>query len=366
MVIFVKPCYAGGMNTRIVMHLDMDAFFASVEIVKNPALKGKPVVVGGNPDGRGVVSTASYEARKFGVYSSLSLYEARKRCPDAIFLEGDFASYRAYSEQVIAIMESFTQHIEVVGIDEAYLDVSETAPHFGGALKLAKLLREEIFKQTSLPCSVGIGANKLIAKIASGLAKPNGLYDIPAGQEAAFLAPLPIQTLPGVGTKTQAALNREGLKTVADLQALGMDTLIDRYGAYGYYFYLACHGRDQRPVESEHQPPKSIGAETTFDVDQEDREVLIEALSELFEKAYKRLRRHRMRARGVSLKLRFSDFHTITRSRTFQSHTNEREFLYSQLIDFFNAIHNVSVPLRLIGLSFEKLTDGYWQPSLWE
>lgn len=348
------------------MHLDMDAFFASVEIVKNPALKGKPVVVGGNPDGRGVVSTASYEARKYGVHSALSLYEARKRCPDAIFLEGDYALYRAYSEKVIAIMESFTPHVEVVGIDEAYLDVSKEVPLYGGALNLAKRMREEIFKQTSLPCSVGIGANKLIAKISSGLAKPNGLYDIPFGQEAPFLAPLPIQTLPGVGTKTQAALNREGFKIIADLQSLGMEALINRYGAHGYYLYLSCNGDDQRPVESEHQPPKSIGAETTFEVDQQDRKVLIGALSELFEKAYKRLRRHRMRTRGISLKLRFSDFQTITRSRTFQTHINDSESLLNQFVDLFNVIYESPTPLRLVGLSFEKLTDGYWQPLLWD
>ncbi len=354
------------MAAPIIFHLDMDAFFASVEIVKNPALKGKPVIVGGNPDRRGVVSTCSYEARKFGVRSAMSLIEAKRRCPQGIFLEGDFALYRDYSLQVMTFLESLTPAVEVVGIDEAYIDASYIADEYGGAFELGRFMRRSVYEKTLLTCSVGIGANKLIAKIASSLAKPNGLFEILPGDEIEFLASLPIECIPGIGSKTQAILNLDGIRLIKDLQVLGMDTLIHRYGAAGYYFYLSSLGKDNRPVESSDQPPKSIGAETTFETDQHESSVLIEALKELFDKAYRRLRRHGMRARGFSIKLRFSDFQTITRSYTLENHRNEYDILWNAVLDFFQCCYTEGTPLRLIGISFEKLTDQYWQPTFWD
>ncbi len=354
------------MEPRIIFHVDMDAFFASIEIVRNPALKGKPVIVGGNPEKRGVVSTCSYEARKYGVRSAMSLFEAKKRCPQGIFLEGSYELYSDYSHQIMEILHSFTPWVEVVSIDEAYMDVTDIASNYGNAFKLGQLMRQTVTQKTGLTCSIGIGSNKLIAKVAASIAKPNGLYEVPAGKEALFLAPLPIQSIPGIGIKTQVVLNNDGIKTVGDLQALGMDELIHRYGTYGYYFYLAALGKDNRPVETEDQAPKSIGAETTFEVDQNDRAVLHEALQEMFAKAYRRLRRHQMRARGISIKLRFSDFRTITRSHTLDSHTNERDVLYAEFLHLFDQTYAGEEPLRLIGVTFEKLTDSYWQPTLWD
>ena len=358
--------YAIRMDTRIIFHVDMDAFFASVEIVKNPELKGKPVIVGGNPDKRGVVSTCSYEARKFGVRSAMSLFEAKRRCPQGVFLEGSFSLYSEYSDEVMAILASYTPQVEVVGIDEAYLDVTDVGENYGGAFKLGRLLRRTVFEKTGLTCSVGIGSNKLIAKIASSFAKPNGLFEVPSGQEAAFLAPLPIESIPGIGSKTQAFLNHDGIKFVKDLQVLGMEVLVQRNGAHGYYFYMAAMGRDNRPVESTDQPPKSVGAETTFEVDQNDRQFLDAELVEMFEKAYRRLRRHHMRARGLSIKLRFSDFHTITRACTLDAHTNDHDILLRELIHLFNRVYDNESPLRLIGVILEKLTDSYWQPTFWD
>jgi DNA polymerase-4 len=264
------------------------------------------------------------------------------------------------------ILHLYTSTVEIVGIDEAYMDITEEAEAYGCAFKLGQHLRRAVFEATQLTCSVGIGSNKLIAKIASSFAKPNGLYEIPAGNELAFLAPLPIGSLPGIGTKTQFILNQEGFKTVKDLQAWGHDALIKKFGAHGYHFYMASIGKDNRPVDSSESSPKSIGAESTFESDQTDRAILVEKLIEMFQKAYKRLRRYRMRARGISLKLRYSDFKTITRVCTFDSHSNDDDFLLKHLISLFDKFYSEDFPIRLIGVSLEKLTDLYWQPTLWD
>lgn len=208
----------------------MDAFFASVEIVKNPALRGKPVIVGGRPDRRGVVSTCSYEARKFGVRSAMPVSEAYRLCPHGIFLEGDYSLYREFSEKVFAIFYQKTPYVEVVSIDEAYLDVSEPIASGMTPKDLATSIHQEVFRTTQLTCSIGIAANKLVAKIAAGKAKPNGIFEVIPGTEDAFLAPLPIQSLPGIGTKTQVVLNQEGFLTVADLQALCRSTHRSTWG----------------------------------------------------------------------------------------------------------------------------------------
>lgn len=354
------------MKSRIIFHVDMDAFFASVEIVRNPSLAGKPVIVGGDPNKRGVVSTCSYEARKYGVRSAMPLFEAKKRCPQGIFISGNFSNYGEYSQKIMELLGTYCPLIEIVSIDEAYMDVTEYSTKYGTAFKMGQLIRQEVFSTTKLTCSIGIGSNKLIAKIASSKGKPNGLYEVPAGKEAEFLKTLPIESIPGVGTKTQVVLNKDGIKTVEDVQKLGMEELINRYGAYGYFFHLAAFGKDNREVETEEHSPKSIGAETTFDVDQSGSEILHGELIEIFEKAYRRLRRHKMRARGFSLKLRFSDFKTITRSLTLDTHINDHDRLLGGVLQFFDKIYDGKAMLRLIGLSFEKLTDTYWQPTLWD
>jgi DNA polymerase IV len=354
------------MNDRIIFHLDMDAFFASVEIVRNPSLKGKPVIVGGNPDRRGVVSTCSYEARKFGVHSAMPLAEAKKRCPRGIFLEGNFSLYRDYSNQVMLLLESIFDCIEVVSIDEAYMDASEIAEQYQGAFVLGRLIRKLVFEKTLLTCSVGIGSNKLIAKIASSFAKPNGLFEVPSGKEAEFLALLPIESIPGIGSKTQSILNDHGIKIIQDLQNLGLETLIERYGTSGYYFYMAAIGKDNRPVETEGQPRKSIGAETTFEVDQHDKQLLELTLKQLFVKSYQRMLNQQMRARGVSIKLRFSNFRTITRGCTLETHSNNFDYLLNSLMELFERFYEEGTPLRLVGITLEKLTNGYWQPTFWD
>jgi DNA polymerase IV len=344
----------------------MDAFFASIEIARNQSLRGKPVIVGGRPDQRGVVSTCSYEARTFGVHSAMPLSEAKRLCPNGVFIEGNFTLYREYSDLVIAILYSHTPLVEVVSIDEAYLDVTDVLEPGMTAKALGQQIRQEVYHKTALTCSIGIASNKLVAKIASSLAKPNGLKEVEAGKEVTFLAPLPIQSLPGIGPKTQIALNRRNIKTVADLQAIPLDMLIQQYGARGYSFFLISRGEDNRPVEPEERPPKSIGAETTFAIDHSDLPFLEAELTELVERVYQRLRNHKMRTRRISLKLRDSHFKTITRSHTLVTHVNSHERILEETLALFAASYPGNPPLRLVGVSLELLTDSYWQQTFWE
>ncbi|MBA3815444.1 MAG: DNA polymerase IV [Parachlamydiaceae bacterium] len=351
-------------KARCVFHIDMDAFFASIEISRNPFLKGKPVIVGGRPDQRGVVSTCSYEARSFGVRSAMPLSEAKRLCPHGIFLEGSYSLYREYSERVFAIFYQYTPLVEVVSIDEAYLDVSLIVDNFDSPVALANLMRQQVLAETLLTCSIGIATNKLISKIAASRAKPNGVYEVLPDTEAYFLAPLPIQNLSGVGAKTQAILNREGIHFIADLQAIPLETLIDQYGSWGYHYFLSCQGKDNRPVDCEEYLPKSIGAETTFERDHNDPIVLEEELINLANRVHNRLRAHKMRCRRISLKIRFSDFKTISRSQTLSSHINSINIINKEILKLFKSHYNGWPALRLIGISLEQLTDTYWQPSL--
>lgn len=353
-------------HKRTIFHIDMDAFFASIEVVRNPSLRGKPVIVGGQPDQRGVVCTCSYEARAFGVHSAMSLIEAHQRCPHGIFLDVNFSLYRHYSSIIMDIFRSYTSHVEVVSVDEAYIDVSSIIKEYGGAISLGVEMKKEILEKTQLTCSIGIGSNKLLAKIAAAQCKPNGLKMVIHGEEQAFLESLPVQALPGVGAKTQEMLNRDDVRFIGELQELSLDHLSARYGAFGYHLFLSAHGYDDRLVDSEEDPPKSIGAEVTFDTDIDHLETLFKALKGLVHKSCKRMRGRKMRARSVSLKLRYSNFRTLTRSHSLLSHTNREDIIYDELVYLLNKTYDKTFSVRLIGMTLEKLTDGYWQPTLWE
>lgn len=350
-------------TVRTLFHVDMDAFFASVEIVQDPSLRGKPVIIAGDPSKRGVVSTCSYEARAYGVHSAMSAGEAKRRCPHGIFLSGNHALYREVSEQVMGILRSLTDEVEAVSIDEAYLDISELATE-KAAKQIGIDLRRQIFDETQLTCSIGLASNKLVAKVASGIAKPNGLLEVPSGMEAEFLAWLPVGKIPGIGSKTQELFRQDDIETIEDLQALTLDVLTYRYGMRGYHFHQAAFGIDNRPVISTDGPPKSIGAETTFEKDIDTLEEIADQLDIVLEKAFNRLERKKMRAQGLTLKMRDSGFHTITRSKTFPTHTHEKESLRQNAHQLLRHSWG-GEPLRLIGVSFDKLTDGYWQPLLW-
>lgn len=313
------------MSHRTIVHLDMDAFFASAELLRRPELRGQPVVVGG-AGRRGVVAAASYEARFYGIRSAMPSSQARRLCPNAIFLAGDHEYYRALSAEIMAIMARFTPHIEPLSLDEAFLDVTSGRRLFGDGLAIASKLRETIHAEVGLWCSAGVAHNKFLAKLATEEAKPNasrhgpipglGVYVINPGEELDYLHPLPARALWGVGPATMTKLGRLGIVTVGDIAALPVDTLISAVGkATGAHLYELAHGRDDRNVESEHQA-KSISQEQTFEFDQHQRTELNRHLVRMSDSVAARLRKGELVARTVSIKVRFGDFSTITRSTT--------------------------------------------------
>ncbi|MEO8126955.1 MAG: DNA polymerase IV [Bryobacteraceae bacterium] len=305
---------------RTIFHLDMDAFFVSVEELYDPSLKGKPVVVGGKADQRGVVSAASYAARKFGVHSAMPLRTARQLCPQAIFVEGHPERYRDSSQKVFNVMNRFSPKVEMASIDEAYLDMTGTERLHGPAMKAAHLLHEVIQHDTNLHCSIGVASTRMVAKVASDQAKPNGILWIPAGQEARFLAPLDIRKIPGVGKATEKRLNELGITRVGHIAALDASFLESQLGKWGLALGGKAHGLDAGGYfdtdVGEHEDPKSISHETTFDEDTADAAKVEATLAKLSEMVARRLREHNLHARTVQIKLRYSDFSTFTRADT--------------------------------------------------
>ncbi|WP_041017638.1 DNA polymerase IV [Criblamydia sequanensis] len=351
---------------RIILHIDMDAFFASIEIAENPHLKGLPIIVGGNPDRRGVVSTCSYEARVYGVHSAMPLHEAKKLCPKAIFITGNYSLYKNYSEKIMKILTKVCPIVEIVSIDEAYLDFTNFVDE-EHILEIGQEIKNQIFYKTGLTSSIGIGSCKLISKMASSFQKPNGLLQIKSGLEVEFLKPLDIGKLPGVGTKTEEHLRKKGFFKISDLQEASLEKLIDLMGvSRGYYLHKACLGRDPRVVEGEKRSPKSIGKEETFDKDIADilllQEVLENQLKAIFEKAKER----KLRFKGFSIKIRHPDFKTFTKSYTFKNFTQNYHELRKAVFSLFESFYSGSPPLRLLGVSLENLSDGYWQPTFWD
>ena len=304
--------------SRTVFHVDMDAFFVSVEEIFDPSLKGKPVVVGGKHDQRGVVSAASYEARKYGVHSAMPLRTAYQHCPQAIFVEGHPERYREYSERVFEVLNRFTPVVEMASIDEAYLDMTGTERLHGPALKAAHLLHEQVKASTQLNCSIGIATSRLVAKISSDQAKRNGILQVWPGQEARFLAPLEVRKIPGVGKVTERNLHAVGIRRVGDLASLSEKDLEGRFGKWGLALAGKSHGLDAGgwfdAEIGERTDPKSISHEHTFNEDTRDQERLETTLAHLSEKVARRLREHGLHARTIQLKLRYSDFTTLTRA----------------------------------------------------
>ncbi|TAJ99813.1 MAG: DNA polymerase IV [Chloroflexota bacterium] len=300
---------------RTILHVDLDAFFAAVEQRDHPELRGKPVAVGmGGTGDRGVVSAASYEARKFGVHSAMPIRTARRLCPDCIFVPVNGAQYQRVSREVMAILRRFTPLVEPISIDEAFLDVTASERLFGNGASIARQIKAAIRGELDLTASVGVAATKLVAKVGSDLRKPDGLVVVPPGEEAAFLAPLPISRLWGVGPQTAAALRDFGVTTIGDLAAMDRAALVRRFGKHGATLVDRAHGRDADPVDDP-DAAKTIGHETTFDVDTADRDVLERTLLALSEGVSGRLRSAGVKARTVTVKVRDSSFRTVTRQR---------------------------------------------------
>jgi DNA polymerase-4 len=310
---------------KIVFHVDMDAFFVSVEELFDPSLKGKPVVVGGKSDQRGVVSAASYAARKFGVHSAMPLRTAGKLCPHAIFVEGHPERYREYSGKVYAVLQRFSPLVEMASVDEAYVDMTGAERLLGPPLRAAHSLHETMKAETGLNCSIGIATSKLVAKIASDQAKPNGILSVMPGVEARFLAPLEVRRIPGVGKVTEKNLHSIGIRRIGDLAALDEADLESRFGKWGLALAGKAQGFDAGgwfdSEIGERDQPKSISHEHTFDSDTRDPDRIDSTIAHLAEKVGRRLREHGLYARTIQLKLRYSDFSTITRAHSLPAPT---------------------------------------------
>ena len=353
---------------KTIFHVDMDAFFVSVEELYDPSLAGKPVVVGGKPDERGVVSAASYAARKYGVHSAMPLRTAYKLCPQAIFVEGHPDRYRDYSHRVYDVLHSFSPVVEMASIDEAYLDMTGTERLYGPPLRAAHLLHERMKQATRLNCSVGIATSRLVAKVSSDQAKPNGVLWVMPGQEAAFLAPLDVRKIPGVGKVTEQNLHTLGIRKVGDLARLDEGFLERRFGKWGLALTGKARGLDAGGwFDSEigaEEAPKSVSHEHTFSEDTADADVLESTLAHLSEMVGRRLRENGLHARTVQLKLRYSDFSTITRAHSVERPTQLDTELLEEARLLFRRNWKPGRTVRLLGVHASGFDAGSDQLDL--
>ena len=348
-----------------ILHVDMDAFFVSVELLERPELIGKAVIVGGRPDQRGVVTAASYEARKFGVHSAMPLRTAGKLCPHAVFLDGHHQKYGEWSDRVATILAKFSPIVEMVSIDEAYLDLAGTERLHGPPLAATDKLLRTITATTGLPCSGGLAATRLVAKVASEQAKPRGLVWVVPGSEARFLAPLPVRKIPGIGEVTERALRALGLETVGQLADTPQEKLEKVFGQWGTALYRKARGGDtyEFVIDAE---PKSISHNHTFGEDTNDTDVLVAMLSHLSQKACKRLRESGLATRTLTLTIRYAGFDTYTRSKTLPEPTLLDGDIFAVFQSLFREHRNMKRKIRLLSVALSGFSHGTQQLDLLE
>ncbi|RKF18242.1 DNA polymerase IV [Altericroceibacterium spongiae] len=338
---------------RKIIHVDMDAFFASVEQRDNPELRGKPVAVGG-ASGRGVVAAASYEARQYGVRSAMPSVTAKRKCPDLIFCKSRFDVYRAVSDQIRAIFHYYTPLVEPLSLDEAYLDVTEDIRGIGSATRIAELIRADILRETQLTASAGISYNKFLAKLASDQNKPDGMCVIRPGQGAAFAHSLPIRRFHGVGPRGAEKMARLGIETGADLAQKDRVFLRSHFGSFGDYLFRAARGIDLRPVRA-HRIRKSVGGERTFQQDISEDHALTETLDTIADIVWERIERAEARGKTVTLKLRYNDFQTITRARSLSKCVEDKAEFTAIGHALLEETQPLPLPIRLMGLTLSNL-----------
>jgi len=346
-----------------ILHVDMDAFFVSVELLERPELRGRPVVVGGRPDQRGVVTAASYEARKYGVHSAMPLRTAGRLCPHAVFLDGHHEKYGEWSDRIATILAKFSPIVEMVSIDEAYLDLSGTERLHGPPLSAADKLLRTITSTTALPCSAGLATTRLVAKVASDQAKPRGLVWVAPGQEARFLAPLPVRKIPGIGEVTERALHALSIETVEQLAAIPREKLENVFGQWGEALYRKARGGDSYEFVIDAEP-KSISHNHTFGEDTNDTEALHALLSHLSQKACKRLREAGLATRTLTLTIRYAGFDTHTRAKTLSEPTQLDTDIFRVFQKLFAEHRDMKRKIRLLGVSLGGLTHGGGQLDL--
>lgn len=354
----------GAATARRVLHCDMDCFYAAVHMRDDPSLRGLPVVIGGRPEGRGVVAAASYEARKYGVHSAMPSSRALRLCPEIVFIPPDFRRYSRESEKIFAIYREITPLVQAVSIDEAYLDVTDHLGEWGTATRVAKEIRRRVREERGLTVSVGVGPNRLIAKIASDFRKPDGLTVVPPHKVQAFLDPLPVRRLHGVGPATERALADLGIATVADLRARPIEDLLDRFGLkHGRLLWEFAQGIDERPVET-HSERKSLGTENTYTVDLRDLAEMDEEIGRMAVEVATGLARRELAACTVTLKVRYDDFTTLTRSRTFTFPVHTAVPIAAAACDLLRKTEAPSRPVRLLGVTASNLVHGQME-QLW-
>ncbi|MCX8033216.1 MAG: DNA polymerase IV [Thermoleophilia bacterium] len=348
---------------RTVVHLDFDAFFAAVEEKLDPSLKGKPVIVGAGE--RGVVSTANYVARQYGVHSAMPLRTAKRLCPCGVFLPGHPELYREYSKRLLAILEQYSPLVEQVGLDEAYVDLTGTEILFGPPVQTAWLIQQRVRQEVGLSISVGVATNKLVAKVASDQSKPGGFTVVSPGEEAEFLAPLPVERLPGIGPALLKQLRDRGVTTIGDLAKIPPRLLRLSFGQWGEMLAHRARGQDFQEVA----PPreiKSISKEHTFAEDISDPEILESTLMLLTEEVCRRLRRARLEARTVTVKIRYSDFVTHTCSHTLSRPVDVDEVFFKEVLALFRQGRRRRYRLRLVGVALSNLVPRSWQDDLFD
>jgi len=344
--------------TPQILHIDLDAFFVSVERLRAPGLRGRPVVVGGDPNGRGVVCCASYEARRYGLKAGMSLAAAQRLCPEAIFIRGSFDRYHEASVEFLDILGEFTPDVEPMGLEEAYADISGFEPLYGRAKDTALDIKKRVHRRLGLTASVGLAGSRVVAKIASGHCKPDGLLEVRPGEVPGFMAPLPVAKLPGVGPKTEGALKRMGVRTIGDLRRLPLSLLRFSFGVHGDVIHLHAHGLDVwRWSPSAAQ--RSISRETTFGEDVADPGLLVATLRYLGERVGAALRSQARQARRVTVKVRYADFESVTRASTLRIPVGtDQAILGVGRVLLEKLLARRHDPVRLVGIGVSSLTEG--------
>lgn len=342
-------------RTRAIIHLDMDAFYAAVEVLDDPELQGKPVIVGGSKE-RGVVSSASYEARKFGVHSAQPIATAARLCPQGVFLPVRMWRYQEISQQIFKIFQRFSPLVEPLSLDEAFLDVTGSTRLFGTPEEIARKIKEQVVEETGLTVSAGVAPSKFVAKIASDMQKPDGLTIVPEGKVEEFLEPLPIEKLWGVGKATRKILAHLGVRTIGDLGLLSSKLLVRKLGKQGLHLYLLAKGVDEREVEPEREV-KSVGHEDTYPIDISDVEEARKQLLSLATRVAKRLRGYGLVGKTVTLKVKYYDFVQITRSITLGEPTDDNRKIFQTCCDLLEKTEVGRRPVRLLGISLSQLSD---------
>jgi len=358
--------YAGDFSTRIIFHMDMDHFYTAIEQREHPEYEGKPVVVGSDPKegkGRGVVSTSNYEARKAGVRSGIPISRAWKLCPEAIYLPPNFPLYIKVSNEIMDIARGYTDKFEQWGLDEAFLDVSENVKDYAEAEEYAKQLKREIKKKERLTCSIGVGPNKLIAKVASDYQKPDGLTIVKEAEAETFLAPLPVRRLLWVGRKTEAKLKKMGINTIGDLASYDPTVLTEAFGVMGTQMHLMARGIDRSEVEARTEV-KSISHETTFEEDTDDPEAVLKALDALAADVTKEVTAQRLFFKTITIKVRYENFETHTRSKTLPFMTSRLQDLQKTSRDLLQSYLGSDRKIRLIGVRVSSFVKGDKQKTL--